>query len=519
MTIKLGTRPSELAMYQANLVKDALRNVFPDLDIEIIPISTRGDTDRDTPLNKLGQTGIFTKTIDQAVFDNRVDAGIHSLKDYPSTMPPGLKLLAVLPRDGFWDLFVPGHNFDGNYDRSMTILSGSPRRRAQWASKYRNHNFAELRGNMDTRLKKMTNGDGGIVSKQGLERIGLTPDNAVTLDWMTPAPAQGVVAVIGSEDNDELARIFEKINHEETFIASHIERGFMAEMEGGCSLPLGALATVNEKEIHFEGRIDKLDGSETVKIEKTFSKGSWKYISKQLSSQLKQQGGQRIYDSIRAQRPKDVLCAREVDSNQRELGFQNGIKLHDIKVLEVKHLDFEISPEGPVVISSANAVRALASKLGALHNMAYVVGNKTKALLEDLGYQGKIQWASNMEALLEHIDPDVERLVYYCAEETTGKLENSVLGERVVRIPVYRTENIKPRLARLHWDAIAVFSPKGLYNICEHNDFDKKIRIVAIGPTTAEAARKEGFTYVMESDEPTVESVVYKLSKVLNDQE
>lgn len=517
MRICLGTRPSTLALYQAELVKKALQDADDDLDVEIVKISTRGDSDRETPLNQLGQTGVFTKGIDQAIYDQQIDVGVHSLKDYPSNMPPGLKIYAVLPRDGCRDMFVPGKNFKGDLDQSMHILSGSPRRRAQWLTQYPHHTFGELRGNMDTRLNKMHEADGGIVSKQGLERIDLMPEDGITLNWMTPAPAQGVIAVIGAEHDYRMQEVFSRINHLPTFISAHVERSFMAAMEGGCSLPLGALAVVGDDEIEFEGRIDMLDGSDTARVSRTFSREFWNVMGNELAAELKISGGQRIYDSIAEQRPRDVLCAKIIDRDQRDLGLSLGLKIHDLEVLKVENIEFELNPSGPVILSSTNAVKALEDKIDQLNGKAYVVGGKTSHLLRTLGYTGEIIQASDMGELISMIGQEHQSVVYYCAEQTTGIIERSDLAGRLQKIPVYRTLSIQPRMPRLQWDALAFFSPRGIENLTLHNDFDLSVPVVTIGRTTADAAKEAGFKMVSRAAEPSVESVIKKLSTILND--
>jgi hydroxymethylbilane synthase len=198
--IRIGTRDSELALWQAHTVEKKLNDLG--YTTEIIAVKSEGDIILDKPLYELGITGIFTKTLDIAMLAGKVDIAVHSMKDVPTALPIGIIQSAVLERANVHDLLV--HKGNLNFLTSNgTIATGSLRRQAQWLHKYPNHQVVDLRGNVNTRMQKLNDSDwnGAIFAAAGLERINLKPENYITLDWMTPAPAQGAMVVVTLEND------------------------------------------------------------------------------------------------------------------------------------------------------------------------------------------------------------------------------------------------------------------------------------------------------------------------------
>ena len=241
-TVKLGTRTSPLALWQAELVAT---NLSSHVQVSIEGISTHGDIDLKSELHTLGGTGVFTKAIDEAVLSGEIDLGVHSLKDYPTQSPEGLEILAIIERDYHKDVFIPG-GAGRKLNEVMQIASGSPRRKAQWLNRYPQHEFVSLRGNMAKRLEKIASFDGGIISEAGIKRLGIYPENAIQLDWMIPAPAQGTIAVVGRKNEEALKNTVQQLTHKETAICVTLERSFMQHIEAGCAAPLGAFAYIYE---------------------------------------------------------------------------------------------------------------------------------------------------------------------------------------------------------------------------------------------------------------------------------
>jgi hydroxymethylbilane synthase len=201
--LRIGTRESQLAVWQANLVKSMLHQLG--VDAELVHIKSEGDIDLITPLYEMGVQGIFTRSLDQALLNNRIDLAVHSMKDVPVKLPNGIVEAAVLERDNPFDLLVPHpshNNFELDHHHPVTIASSSLRRKAQWLKRFPQDIIEDIRGNVNTRLKKLENSNwwGAIFAAAGLERIGLRPANAIELHWMIPAPAQGAVLVVCREE-------------------------------------------------------------------------------------------------------------------------------------------------------------------------------------------------------------------------------------------------------------------------------------------------------------------------------
>jgi len=271
-TIRIGTRDSELALWQAHTVENQLKALG--YATEIVAVKSTGDLILDVPLYELGITGIFTKTLDVAMIQGHVDIAVHSMKDVPTALPKGIVQAAVLERANVNDILV--HKGDtGFLHDAGTIATGSLRRQAQWLHRYPHHKVTDLRGNVNTRLQKLKDNDwnGAVFAAAGLERINLLPDNYIDLDWMIPAPAQGAMVVVAMENDNYCLEAVNKLNHAESELCTRIERQFLRTLEGGCTAPIGALATGEEGEIRFEGVLLSIDGKERIHIEKVMHKG------------------------------------------------------------------------------------------------------------------------------------------------------------------------------------------------------------------------------------------------------
>jgi hydroxymethylbilane synthase len=210
----------------------------------------------------MGTTGIFTKTLDTALLNDRIDLAIHSMKDVPTLLAEGIQQAAVLTRGPVLDVIVKKSKSDLN--NSSTIATGSLRRKAQWLAKYPNHTIVPLRGNIQTRLKKLQEGawEGAIFAEAALDRLEVNEDNVEVLDWMLPAPAQGALMIVCKSNDLELFNILQELNVEEAALCTKIERDFLRTLEGGCTAPIGAIATIEKDQVHFRGGVFSLNGKE-----------------------------------------------------------------------------------------------------------------------------------------------------------------------------------------------------------------------------------------------------------------
>ena len=298
--IRIGTRDSELALWQAHTVENKLNDLG--YKTQIIAVKSQGDLLLDKPLYELGITGIFTKTLDIAMINGQVDIAVHSMKDVPTALPIGIVQAAVLERANTLDILV--HKGNLNFlQQKGTIATGSLRRQAQWWNKYPNHTVVDLRGNVNTRMQKLQESDwnGAIFAAAGLERINLKPENYINLDWMIPAPAQGAMLVVAMANDDFTKEAVAQLNDIETEICTHIERQFLKTLEGGCTAPIGALATYNEKEdiIQFRGVLFSIDGKEKIEIEKSVPVEQWKKLGYESAQEILQNGGTLLMNKIK----------------------------------------------------------------------------------------------------------------------------------------------------------------------------------------------------------------------------
>tara|TARA_B100000497_G_scaffold15332_1_gene17705 strand:+ start:8525 stop:9439 length:915 start_codon:yes stop_codon:yes gene_type:complete len=295
--IKIGTRDSQLALWQAHTVQDKLQALG--YSTQIVSVKSVGDLNLDTPLYELGITGVFTKTLDVAMLNNTVDIAVHSFKDVPTALPKGIVQGAVLNRASTQDILVTKQPID--LSKSCTIATGSLRRKAQWLHRYPNHTVVNLRGNVNTRLQKLQDNpwQGAIFAKAGLERIKVLPKNYTDLHWMTPAPAQGAMVVVGLQNDLFCLQAIEKLNHAPSQICTQIERDFLRTLEGGCTAPIGALAKIQGDTILFEGELFSLDGSKKVAIEKTILPHLAFKAGEKIAKELLQKGADMLLKEIK----------------------------------------------------------------------------------------------------------------------------------------------------------------------------------------------------------------------------
>ena len=304
-TIRIGTRDSELALWQAHTVQKQLQDLG--YKTEIVAVKSDGDIILDKPLYELGMTGIFTKTLDIAMINGKVDIAVHSMKDVPTALPKGIVQAAVLERANVLDILV--YKGDLSFlENNATIATGSLRRQAQWWNKYPTHSVVDLRGNVNTRLQKLKDNDwnGAVFAAAGLERINLKPKDFINLDWMIPAPAQGAMVIVAMENDNFTIDAVSQLNDIETEICTHIERQFLKTLEGGCTAPIGALAKYNEEEdtIDFKGVLLSIDGKQKLEIDKKVDISEWKKLGFNSAQEILENGGTELMAKIKSELKK-----------------------------------------------------------------------------------------------------------------------------------------------------------------------------------------------------------------------
>lgn len=296
--IRIGTRDSQLALWQAKNVQAALEKLGH--PTKLVPVKSTGDLNLDQPLYEMGITGIFTKTLDIAMLSDTIDIAVHSMKDVPTVLPKGIVEAAVLKRATSKDILV--HKGLDFLNGQGTIATGSLRRKAQWLYKYPQHTVVDLRGNVVTRMEKLKESDwnGAIFAAAGLKRIDLTPKNHIELDWMLPAPAQGAMLIVAKENDSFCREILQTLNHLESNICVQIEREFLKVLEGGCTAPIGALATINGNNLHFKGVLFSLDGKQKIDVEKNVPLDQITSLGRKCAEEVLQNGGVKLMKEIKA---------------------------------------------------------------------------------------------------------------------------------------------------------------------------------------------------------------------------
>ncbi len=301
----IGTRCSKLALIQSNLVKKALESTFSGLVVELKEIKTTGDFITDIPLEKIGDKGIFIKELEAALLKKEIDLAVHSMKDMPTILQPGLKIGAIMEREDPWDVFISAKEIAKLSDlaKGVCIGSSSLRRRAQLLHHYPNLEICSIRGNLDTRLKKMQRGEceGIILAYAGVKRMGWTSliSEIIPGDICLPAVGQGAIGVEIRSADRELEALIKALHCERTGLEVRAERAFLRRLEGGCQVPIGALARCNNNSLHLTGMVASIDGKLMFRGEKTGSIDEVEALGNNLAEELLQEGCGSILDQIR----------------------------------------------------------------------------------------------------------------------------------------------------------------------------------------------------------------------------
>lgn len=304
---KLGTRDSPLAMWQAETIQRKLQEVG--INTQLVPVKSEGDLDLVTPLYAMGVQGVFSKTLDAWLLSGHIDLAVHSMKDVPVQLAAGIVQAAIPLRATSHDVIVwrdAPISEEEMAEQVHRIGTGSVRRASFWLNRYPHHRHESLRGNIQTRLRKLRESQwaGAIFAQAGLVRMGLDEGlQYQRLDWMLPAPAQGALMVVCRQEDEALQGQIQQINDTDAELCTRQERRFLELLHGGCSAPVGALATIQEEAMHFRGAVCSLDGAELFEVEKTFPLDQSQDIGQICAEQLLEEGADRIIENIRRNLP------------------------------------------------------------------------------------------------------------------------------------------------------------------------------------------------------------------------
>ena len=300
--LRIATRGSPLALWQAEHVASELRRLHPDLSTELIRIKTTGDKILDVPLAKVGGKGLFTKEIEEAMLDGRADLAVHSMKDVPTELPEGLDIRVILEREDPRDAYatITGGGF-ATLPEDARIGTSSLRRVSQLKANFPGFSFVALRGNVQTRLNKLgTEVEAVILAAAGVKRLKISDEmhGYFSTEEMLPAVAQGAIGIETRIDDDATNAYVDVLHHQDSADQVSAERGFLARLEGGCQVPIGAHAVLDGEQLHLEGLVAEVDGSLMIRRSITGSRAEAVSLGTKLADEVLDAGGKRILDAL-----------------------------------------------------------------------------------------------------------------------------------------------------------------------------------------------------------------------------
>ena len=540
--IRIGTRGSKLALYQAYRVKEELEKHFKDITFEIAIIKTKGDIILDVPLSKIGDKGLFTKELETALFNNEIDLAVHSLKDLPTVFPSGAKLGAVLKRGEIRDALISSDNRKiSDLTPEDVIATSSLRRKAQLLRINKDFKIVEIRGNVNTRIRKMQEGycDVMVMAAAGLQRLEMSEYISEFIDpeMMIPACSQGAMAIEIRDNDPVIEDILSKINDQETWISTEAERAFLRSLEGGCQIPVGSYSRIDGDKFYITGFISSIDGSDYYKESASGDLKNAVQIATDLAKSLYNKGGKEILEIIRninlAETTNDlplknkiVISTRAIESGDTLPGLlqAQGAKVLSLPMIEVKQS--EVNDSGKDILKNINSFDWVffTSRNGVVNFFKHLIdingntelskslkiaaiGNKTALELEYYGFSANfISDGNTSEEFLEQFYK-IENPANLKVLLALGNLANDVLLNRlskenkVTRINVYDT--LKPEqvdntilnaIKNDLYDLIIFTSPSTFQNFCSFvdNNILKKLKIASIGSTTSKSIADVG---------------------------
>jgi len=302
-TLKIATRQSPLALWQAEYIRARLQELHSDLTVELVKFVTQGDKILDTPLAKIGGKGLFVKELEAALLDGRADLAVHSMKDVPMALPEGLTLAVICEREDPLDAFV-SNQFEKFADlpQGAKVGTSSLRRKSQILKQRPDLQIIDLRGNVGTRLGKLDDGqyDAIILASAGLKRLGLSERirHCLTPDISLPAVGQGALGLECRAADNEVLALIQPLLHQETDVCVRAERAFNAYLEGGCQVPIAGYATLQNGQIHIEGRVGSADGQTLLRAELTDEASNAQQLGENLARDLLDQGAGELLKAL-----------------------------------------------------------------------------------------------------------------------------------------------------------------------------------------------------------------------------
>ena len=304
--LRIATRQSPLALWQANFVKAELEKYHPNLTVELVTMVTKGDVILDTPLAKIGGKGLFVKELELALLEERADIAVHSMKDVPMSFPEGLGLAVICEREDPRDAFVSNHYASlAELPEGAIVGTSSLRRQCQLMAAYPHLTVKSLRGNVGTRLSKLDNGeyDAIILASAGLIRLGMPEriKSFISVEDSLPAAGQGAVGIETRVNDTRVLNYLAKLNHNPTACCVMAERAMNTRLQGGCQVPIGGFATLNGEELELNALVGSLDGSTIIRASGKAHQRDAEQLGISIAEQLLAQGADKILAEVYAE--------------------------------------------------------------------------------------------------------------------------------------------------------------------------------------------------------------------------
>ena len=556
-TVRIGTRGSKLALYQAYRVKKELEAYFPEITFAVEIIKTKGDKILDVPLSKIGDKGLFTKELEVALFNHEIDMAVHSLKDLPTSFPEGARLGAVLERGDICDALIStGNRKISNLTSDDVIATSSLRRKAQLLRINKDFKIVEIRGNVNTRIRKMQEGhcDVMIMAAAGLQRLELDEYISEVIDpeQMIPACSQGAIAIEIRADDDFIASLVDKINDTETLIATNAERAFLRTLEGGCQIPVGSYSRIEGNNFRLTGFISSIDGSQFLKESIDGNISQAVELSVRLATSLYNKGGREILKAIRDENvqfaqaylpltDKDIISTRAIEAGDAlpDLLQARGAKLISLPMIKISSSRLDTAETALmknldhfdwIFFTSKNGVSSFFKQLSELKGntelpktvkMA-VIGVKTAVELDYYGYAPDFINTENtsgdmINLFYERHHPENLNILLALGSLADHSLSDRLSAEnKVTRINVYKTEKpesadpgILEMIKTNSYDLIVFTSPSTFHHFCSFYEAGLvgKLKMASIGSTTTKAIQVAGFEPLFTAKKSNAEGI------------
>jgi hydroxymethylbilane synthase len=535
--IIIGTRGSQLARIQTTIVKNLIEKRFPEIKIEVKVITTSGDKNmKPIPLDTVGK-GWFTKEIDKQLLEGKIDLAVHSLKDVLDAMHPELSITAVPEREDAREALVTRNNIILEKLKKDTVIGTDSIRRKMQLLKMRNDIVVKsIRGNVNTRLMKLDNGeyDGLLLAVAGLKRLGL--QNRISQYFATknfiPSPGQGALAIVTKKSNKVLIKMLSQLTDEEALLTTTVEREFSKLTDGGCSLPVGGYAKIKGEKITLYGMIGSEDEKHIVKGFIIGNKTDAQKLTQKLAEKLLR--AQKYVILTRTKEENKILTEKMAAMNIRSISCP-GITINkNLSGDETKKFLVNLTSYDWIIFTSGNGVKFFMQSLGEQHStlpkniQIAVVGDKTAAVVQKYGLKiSFVPKTFTAEQLVKEL-PDCKGKKILLPRSNIGKEDVTALLEKrgaiVTDMLIYKTTTNKTTPANvlelIHRDQIRCLmfaSPSAIEGFTTM--FNKNLTkilsfpVLSIGPVTTKAARKYGFKNITTATIHTTEGMIRKLEK------